>query len=125
MVGSVVVAAVVVVGAVTDVVLRVIGVSVVGLSGDEPPVSSLTSPKRINAISAAPTAPNATSATGFAIPGKRFRRRWASLTGRRVRPLAIVAEVALIGLITVVGVPGRLLIGMVGVVRRSVARHGH
>jgi hypothetical protein len=67
---SVVVAAVVVVDAVTDVEVRVIGVSVVGgVSGDVPPVRSLTTPKMINATSTVPSAPNATSAADFRYQG--------------------------------------------------------
>jgi hypothetical protein len=64
-----VVAAVDVVGAVTDVVERVIGVRVLGASGDEPPVTSLTRPKTIKATSTAPIAPNATSAAGLRYQG--------------------------------------------------------
>jgi hypothetical protein len=46
-------------------------------------VSSLTSPKRINAISTAPTAPNATSATGL-----RYQGRSGSVGGRPGSPTA-------------------------------------
>jgi hypothetical protein len=116
-VGSAVVVAVVVVGVVTDVVVRVIGVSVVGgVSDDVPPVRSLTRPKMTNAISTAPSAPNATSATG-AIPGERFS--WRRARWRTRRPPGRRTVVA------VVGVGGRLVVGVVRVVRRSVARHGH
>jgi hypothetical protein len=102
-VGSVVVVAAVVVGAVAGVV-RVIGVIVVGVSDDVPPVSSLTRPKMINAISTAPSAPKDTSATGLRYQGQRFSRRT---------------------LVAVVDVGGRLVVGVVRVVGRSVARHGH
>ena len=112
-VGAAVVVAVVVVGAVADVVVRVIGVSVVGgVSGDVPPVRSLTRPKMINAISTGrerrmqrarrvcDTRGAVLLAAGpvAARAADRSRRSWRTRSARREGS---------------------------AVVRRSVARHGH
>jgi hypothetical protein len=116
-VGAAVVVAVVVVGAVADVVVRVIGVSVVGgVSGDVPPVRSLTRPKMINAIStgrerrmqrarrvcdtrgAVLLAAGPVADQAAARAADRSRRSWRTRSARREGS---------------------------AVVRRSVARHGH